>query len=138
MESSKRMDDTHIDAAFEIGSWDEAPFDEAVGVAKLTRATVTKTYSGDIEGTSTTEWLMAYQPDKTATFVGLERIRGTIGGHHGSIVLQHIGTFHDGAATGELVVISGTDALNSTTGYGSFKADPAGSITLDLTLGATS
>ena len=37
--------DMHISADFEIGSWDEKPFDEAVGVAKLTRASVTKTYT---------------------------------------------------------------------------------------------
>ena len=129
------MQDQHIEGAFEIGSWDEAPFDEAVGVAKLTRASVTKTYSGDVEGTSATEWLMAYQPDKTATFVGLERIRGTVGGCHGSLVLQHVGRFKDGAATGELMVISGTDELKGAAGSGSFKADPAGSITLNLTLG---
>ena len=85
--------DMHISADFEIGSWDEKPFDEAVGVAKLTRASVTKTYTGDIDGTSTTEWLMAYEPDKSARFVGIERIRGTIGGRHGSLVLQHVGTF---------------------------------------------
>jgi Protein of unknown function (DUF3224) len=128
------MENMHIEATFEIGGWDEAPFDEAVGVAKLTRASVTKTYHGDIEATSATEWLMAYQPDKTATFVGLERIRGTIGGRHGSLVLQHAGTFAGGAATGELTVVSGTDELKGAAGSGSFKADPAGSITLDLTL----
>ena len=33
------MENMHIEATFEIGGWDEAPFDEAVGVAKLTRAT---------------------------------------------------------------------------------------------------
>ena len=123
------MQDQHIEGAFEIGSWDEAPFDEAVGVAKLTRASVTKTYRGDVEGTSATEWLMAYQPDKTATFVGLERIKGTIGGRRGSLVLQHVGRFGSGAATAELTVVSGTDERKGTAGSGSFKADPAGSIT---------
>ena len=63
--------DKHVSADFEIGAWDENPFDEAVGVAKLTRASVTKTYIGDIDATSTTEWLMAYEPDKSARFVGL-------------------------------------------------------------------
>ena len=90
--------DMHISADFEIGSWDEKPFDEAVGVAKLTRASVTKTYTGDIDGTSTTEWLMAYEPDKSARFVGIEICRdranpGDHGGRHGSLVLQHVGTF---------------------------------------------
>ena len=129
------MENIHIEGVFEIGSWDEAPFDEAIGVAKLTRASVVKTYSGEVEGTSATEWLMAYQPDKTATFVGLERIKGTVGGRHGSLVLQHVGRFEEGAATGELVVVSGTGDLKGASGSGSFRADPAGSITLDFTPG---
>jgi hypothetical protein len=119
-------------ATFEIKGWDEQPFDEAVGVAKLTRASVLKEYAGDITGTSATEWLMAYHPDKSAAFVGLERIKGTIGGRHGTLVLQHVGTFEDGAATATLTVVSGTDELKGTTGSGELVADPAGRISLSL------
>ena len=121
-----------ISATFEIKGWDEQPFDEAVGVAKLTKATVAKDYAGDIEGTSATEWLMAYHPDKSAAFVGLERIKGTIDGRRGSLVLQHVGTFEDGAAKATLTVISGTDELKGATGTGQFVADPAGRITLTI------
>jgi hypothetical protein len=124
-----------IRAQFEITSWDETPFDEQTGVAKLTEALVGKSYTGDVEATSTTKWLMAYAPDKTATFIGLERIRGTFAGKHGSLVLQHVGTFADGSADADLTVVSGTDELKSVSGSGSFKADPAGSITLRLTFG---
>ena len=35
-----------------------------------------------------TEWLMVYQPDKSASFVGVERIKGVIDGRRGSLVLQ--------------------------------------------------
>lgn len=122
----------NLTATFQISSWDETPFDEGTGVAKLTEALVDKTYDGDIEGTSKTKWLMAYAPDKTATFVGLERIQGTIGGRHGSLVLQHIGTFADGSANAELTIVSGTNELRDVTGSGSFTADPSGSITLAL------
>ena len=125
--------DRHINSDFEVTNWDEAPFDEAVGVAKLTRASVSKKYHGDIDGTSATEWLMAYQPDKSAAFVGIERIKGTVGGRHGSMVVQHVGRFENGTATADLVVVSGTDELKGASGLGSLKADPAGSITLDLT-----
>lgn len=121
-----------INATFDIKGWDEQPFDEAVGVAKLTKATVAKEYAGDVEGTSATEWLMAYHPDKSADFVGLERIKGTIDGRRGSLVLQHVGTFEDGAATATLTVISGTDELKGATGTGQFVADPAGRITLTI------
>ena len=125
---------SELTATFEIKSWDEQPFDEAVGVAKLTKASVAKEYSGAIEGSSATEWLMAYHPDKSAVFVGLERIKGTIAGRHGSLVLQHVGTFENGAAKADLTVVTGTDELKGATGSGSFVADPAGRVTLAVDL----
>lgn len=125
---------SEITATFEIKAWDEQPFDEAVGVAKLTRASVAKEYAGDVDGTSATEWLVAYHPDKSAVFVGVERIRGTIGGRKGSLVLQHVGTFEDGAAKAKLSVVSGTDELKGATGSGELAADPSGRITLRVDL----
>ena len=119
----------HIEARFEIANWDESPFDDGVGVSKLTEALVTKKYSGDVDGTSTTKWLMAYAPDKTATYVGIERIKGTVGGRRGSLVLLHDGVFADGAATATLRVVSGTDEHGTPI---LIAADEAGSITLDL------
>jgi hypothetical protein len=119
-------------AAFEIKAWDEQPFDEADGDAKLTRAAVEKEYSGDIEGSSVTEWLMAYHPDGTAAFVGIERIRGTVAGRTGSLVLKHVGTFAEGAAKAELTVLSGTGELDGVTGAGTLVADPSGRVTLAL------
>ena len=121
-----------IRAQFEVTSWDETPFDQGTGIAKLTEALVAKKYTGDVEGTSTTKWLMVYAPDNTATFVGLERIRGTVAGKRGSLVLQHVGRFEDGSADASLTVISGTDELKAASGSGDFKANPAGSITLNL------
>jgi hypothetical protein len=124
---------THqVKAEFQVTSWEETPFDEGTGVAKLTEALVAKEYSGDIEATSSTKWLMAYAPDQSASFIGLERIRGTIAGKHGSLVLQHVGTFENGSADATLTVVSGTNELKSVSGSGTFKADPAGSVTLNL------
>ena len=121
----------HIEARFEIANWDETPFDDTES-PKVTEALVSKKYSGGIEGTSTTKWLMSYAPDKTATYVGIERIDGTVGDKHGSLVLLHDGAFEDGVATATLRIVSGTDDLTGATGTGEFRADPAGSITLDL------
>ncbi len=123
---------TSVKAAFEIAGWDEVPFDEARGVAKLTRASVKKTYTGDITGTSATEWLMAYEPDQSAIFVGIERIKGTVAGKKGSLVLQHVGAFKDGAAKAELTILSGTGALKGSAGTGTLLADPKGSVSLSL------
>ncbi len=125
-----------ISASFEITNWDEHQFDRRAGAAKLTRAKVGKSYAGDIEGDSLTEWLMAYAADGTATFVGLERIDGMIGNRRGTLVLQHVGAFQDGAATADLTVASGscTGELAGTSGRGDFRADPAGSVRLELQL----
>jgi hypothetical protein len=126
--------DTHVEATFEVTNWDETPFDDGGGVGKLTEALVRKKYAGAIEGTSVTKWLMAYAPDKTATYTGIERIHGTVNGKHGTLVLLHDGEFADGAATASLRVLSGTDELTSASGAGTFRADPAGSVKLDINI----
>jgi hypothetical protein len=122
----------HIEARFEVASWDETPFDGGDDATKLTEALVSKRYDGDIKGTSTTKWLMAYAPDESALFVGIEHITGTIGGKEGGIVLLHDGEYRDGVASAELRVASGTDELADVAGTGKFRADPAGSMSLDL------
>jgi uncharacterized protein GlcG (DUF336 family) len=122
----------HVEACFEIANWDETPFEDGDEASKLTEALVSKRYTGDIEGTSTTKWLVAYAPDKTATYVGIEHIKGTVGGKRGGLVLLHDGHFSGGVATATLRVVSGTDELDGAAGTGKLRADPAGSITLDL------
>ena len=125
---------TTVSATFEVKSWDESPLFEGAVPPKLTRASVTKKYSGDIDGVSSTEWLMAYAEDVTASFVGVEHLQGAIAGHTGSLVLLHVGKFEDGAATATLTVPkgAGSDGFVSASGTGSFLADPAGSVQLDL------
>jgi hypothetical protein len=122
----------HIEATFEIASWDEVPFENGDEDAKLTEALVAKRYSGDIKGTSTTKWLLAYAPDKSALYVGIEHITGTVGGMTGSLVLLHDGSYSGGVASAELRVASGTGELSNVAGTGKFRADPSGSLTLDL------
>jgi Protein of unknown function (DUF3224) len=121
-----------IEATFEIGTWDETPFEDGNEDTKLTEALVVKKYGGDIEGTSTTKWLMAYAPDKSASYVGIEHITGTIGAKRGGLVLMHDGEFRDGVASAVLRVVSGTGELAGATGGGKFRADPAGQLMLDL------
>ena len=127
---------TQIKAEFEIGSWDETPFEDGDSdgeqETKLTEALVKKSYSGDIDGTSTTKWLMAYAEDKSATYVGIEHITGTFGDRRGGLVLMHDGEFADGVATAVMHIVSGTGELAGATGSGKFRADPAGSVSLDL------
>ena len=95
-------------ARFAIKNWDEKPYSEGPDLPKLTRATVTKTFTGDIEGEGHVEYLMMYRSDGSATFLGLERISGRIGGRTGSFVLQRTGVFEDGQAKESYSVLPGS------------------------------
>jgi hypothetical protein len=107
-------------AHFAITSWDERPYSEGKDVPKLTRASVVKTFTGDIEGEGHVEYLMMYRPDGSATFVGLERITGRVGGKSGTFVLQRVGAFENGQAKESYSVVdgSGTGDLVGLTGEG--------------------
>jgi len=95
-------------ARFAIKSWDEKPYSEGENVPKLTRASVTKAYTGDIVGEGRVEYLMMYRSDGSAAFVGLERVVGRIAGKSGSFVLQRAGVFEDGQAKESYSVIPGS------------------------------
>ena len=113
---------THATGTFEVKTWDEKTYDEIGGGAKLTRASITKSFRGDIEGEGTLEYLMAYREDGSATFVGLERVMGRLGGRSGSFVLQHSGVFEGGTAKATWFVVqgSGTGDLRGLRGEGGF------------------
>ena len=93
---------------FTITAWDEKPYSEGQDLPTLTRATVTRTFTGDISGEGHVEYLMMYRSDGSATFVGLERVIGQVAGKAGSFVLQRTGVFENGAAKESYVVISGS------------------------------
>lgn len=110
--------------SFQITSWDEKTYQEIGGGAKLSNAKVTQSYSGEIEGTSSIEYLMSYTTQGTANFVGLERVSGTVAGKAGTFVLQHFGGFSEGKARSSWSVVagSGTEGLASLQGEGSYVA----------------
>lgn len=107
-------------AKFSIASWDEKPYSEGQGLPKLTKATVSKKFTGDLEGEGHVEYVMMYRSDGTAAFVGLERITGRLGGKSGSFVLQRTGAFDGGKANETYTVIpgSGTGDLAGLSGSG--------------------
>ena len=107
-------------ARFTIKSWDEKPYHEGQDQPKLTRASVTKTFTGDIEGEGQVEYLMMYRSDGSASFVGLERFVGRIGANGGTFVLQRSGVFEGGQAKESYSVIPGsaTGALRGLRGEG--------------------
>ena len=113
---------------FEIKDWDEKTYQELDGGGKLTEAKVTQKFTGDIEGEGSVIWLMAYTDPKTATFVGIQRVVGSIGGKKGSFLIVTNGVFDGKTAQGDWSLIegSGTDDLEGISGEGTFGA-PHGS-----------
>lgn len=125
----------HASGTFMVKSWDEKPVVEIDGGGKLTRASIAGAYTGDLEGEATTENVMCYRADGTATYVGLERIVGRVGGRAGSFVLRSTGAYDGSEAKATLSVVtgSGTGELEGLRGEGSFAAPhgPRGKIELE-------
>ena len=113
---------TRANATFQIKNWDEKTYEEIGDPLKLTRASVSCVYQGDIEGESKLEYLMAYSTDG-ASFVGLEHLVGRIGGRSGSCVLQYTGTFETPGVKATFFVVPGcgTDELRNLKGEGRYE-----------------
>jgi hypothetical protein len=95
-------------ARFAIRNWDERPYSEEPGEPRLTRASVTRTYTGDIEGDAQVEYLMMYRSDGSASFVGHERVTGRVGDRAGTFLLERTGAFVGGQAKETHRVIPGS------------------------------
>ena len=129
---------TRATGTFTIDTWDATPYDEAGGVT-LSRTRVTKTFSGEVEGTSTAELLMAQATEGSAAYVGMERIEGRIHGRSGSFVLHHSATADRGTQSASWTVVpdSGTGELRGLRGQARIDNTPDGghTFTLDYDLG---
>jgi len=130
---------TKARGSFEVKGGTEDPYDELDGGTKLTHASGTQAFSGDISGEGAVHWLMLYRADKTARFVGLQRITGSIGGRSGSFVATAEGD-HDGTGstiTFSIIPGSGTGDLTGISGDGSLvaKGGPNGTYELSYTIG---
>lgn len=127
------------ETTFQVTSWEEDAIQEFADGAKITRAHVTQTYSGSIEGEGAVEYVMFHKGDGSAVFVGIERVVGAVGGRSGRFVLQHSGVFDGGSAKSSWLVVAGagTEELQGLKGSGSFVAghDMKGTVTLDLSFG---
>jgi len=122
-------------ASYTATAWEEKPYAEIDAGRKLTRVQATFGYTGDLEGEGKVEYLMAYSPDGTGNFVGLEHFTGRIGNRAGSFVAQHTGTFDPKTVTTrwEFVPGLGTEALEGLVGGGSLKLEGHGPYPFEFT-----
>ena len=118
---------------FQVDSWTEEPYDEAAG-AKLSRASLTKTFHGDLEGTSSAELLVAIAQQSSRAYVGIERIQGRLNDLEGSFVVQHnaTGTRGDDRAVVTVVPDSGTGDFAGLSGTFTICAEDDGSHSYDF------
>src|SRR3954465_621021 len=107
---------------FEVTGWDEKPFAQVGDGGKLTKASVKGKLDGDITGDASVEWLMCYTSDNEATYVGFQKVDGTLGGKRGSFVIETSGTFDGSKARGSWSVVpgSGSGELAGISGDGTF------------------
>ena len=119
---------SHADATFEINAWQEATYDVPEEGSKLLRATVHKTFQGDVKGTSTAELLMVRAGDEGGEgYVATERITGTVGDRAGSFVVQHGGvSSRQMHQFGYIVKDSGTGDLHGIVGTCRYQHDETG------------
>jgi Protein of unknown function (DUF3224) len=107
-----------------VKSYEPAPYDEPADGPTLSRIHVEETFSGDIEAEGVVDFLQAQMADGSASFVGIERVTGSLGARTGSFLLQDQGTVSGSTVSGEWFVVpgSGSGDLAGLRGEGGFSA----------------
>ncbi len=125
----------HATGTFDITNWTDLASEEKEGVT-FGRNHITKTFHGDLVGTSTTEILTVVTPDGPAAYVGVEHVEGSLHGRKGTFALQHSAASHNGEQwlKWQIVPTSGTGELAGLTGEGTIRAEDGHHYLLDYTL----
>lgn len=120
---------------FVLDSWNDDVFDDGVD-AKLSRVRLTKTFAGDVVGTSVVEMLAVSTPGEGgefegAAYVAVERFAGSVHGRDGGFVMVHAASGPHGM---KVAVIPGTGAgdLAGITGELAISRHEDGSHTYEL------
>src|ERR1700729_3879122 len=115
---------TRANALITVHKYEPAGYDEPAQGPALARIHVEESFSGDISGDGLVEFLQAARADGSASFVGIERVTGTVAGREGTFLLQDVGTVEGNVVSGEWFVIpgSGTGGLAGLRGEGGVRA----------------
>jgi hypothetical protein len=105
-------------------------FDDRDGT-QLARRRLRKVFTGDIDGESHGEFLLAIAPDGAAAYVGLDRVTATIAGRSGNFVLVHNATRSRTSESASISVLvnSATAGLQGLRGDMTIAITPAGAHT---------
>jgi hypothetical protein len=115
-----------LKGTFQITDWKEADeklFDDG---GKLTTATVSQDYSGEIIGKSEIKYLMHYEANGDASFIGFETIVGTIDDKPCELTLKHEGSFEAGKAQSQFSILNTSTDKKLVGMKGSFESAEGG------------
>jgi hypothetical protein len=126
---------THASGNINVRTYEPTTYDQPTEGPALVRIHVVENFSGDIGGEGVADFLQTTRGEDEASFVGVERVSGSIGGKAGTFVLQDEGTLKGTTVSGTWFVVpgSGTGELRDLRGEGGFKAElgERADITLD-------
>lgn len=129
------MQKTTATAKIEVRTYEPQPYDSPADGPELVELYITEAFHGDIEGEGTVRFLQAVRADGSASFAGIERVTGSIGGKSGTFLLQDAGTLEGNVVSGTWFVVpgSGTGELTGLRGEGGFTANlgESADVTLD-------
>jgi hypothetical protein len=120
---------THAEATFTVSDFTPAPVPapEIATALPVGVVTMTKTYTGAIEGRSQTIFTSAFDPAAgKGTYVALESFEGTVDGRAGAFNFIHAASTSGDDRSGEMFLIvpdSGTGELSTISGTGTIAVD---------------
>ena len=114
-----------VNALITVHKYEPSGYEEPAEGPALMRIHVEEGFGGGIEGDGVAEFLQLARTDGSASFVGVERVTGTLAGREGTFVLQDSGTVEGDVVSGEWFVVpgSGTGGLAGLRGTGGFRAN---------------
>ena len=126
---------THATGRIDVKTYEPTPYEQPDGGPDLVRIHVVEDFTGDIQGEGVATFLQTSLTEAQASFVGVERVTGSLAGRAGTFVLQDQGTVMDGVVSGVWFVVPGsaTQDLQGLRGEGGFRAalGQSAEITLD-------
>jgi hypothetical protein len=116
---------THATGRIDVKVYQPSAYDQPADGPALFRIHVEEEFTGEIAGSGVAEFLQTASSESEASFVGIERVTGMLGGRSGTFVFQDQGTLKDGTVSGSWFVVpgSGTGELRGLRGEGGFTAE---------------
>ena len=113
MSASEQMS-TRANAVITVHKYQPAAYDAPAEGPALTRIHVEESFGGDISGAGVVEFLQAARADGSASFVGIERVTGTVERQ----VVSGDWFVIPGSGTGELAGLRGEGGFSANLGEG--------------------